>query len=81
MCSVSSCESVLTVWRRTASCDLHAYVFILLFPINFGLRICFWTLMDRSLFVRVWELESSDIFIGRVDGLWWFGGGGGFFQE
>jgi hypothetical protein len=33
--------------------------------------------MGRLLLIRDLELESSDISMGRVDGLWWFGGGRG----
>jgi hypothetical protein len=29
--------------------------------------------MGRSLFIRDRELKFSDIFLGRVDGLWWYG--------
>jgi hypothetical protein len=40
-------------------------------PPIFGLWSCFWTLMGRSILIRDWELESIDIFMGRIGGLWW----------
>jgi hypothetical protein len=57
---------------------LRAGTYMLMFsfyclPINFGLRSSFMDYDGPFTF----DSRSSDISMGRVDGLWWFGGGGG----
>jgi hypothetical protein len=66
---------MLTVWRQTASWTYMHRFFILPLPYQFLAReAVFWILMGRSRLIQDRKLESSDIFMGRVDGhLWCYG--------